>query len=109
MRGVVDEHQDRVARLDEVFDLDAPLGPCRAPVFDPALPAGVPDVIALVRRLVIADLQGLGEVVPDRLAGSLKMLEAAPDDLDVRLRHRDEYPADEGEGVLVRLCITLGG
>src|SRR5438067_2350786 len=83
----MDEHEDGVAGVDDLLDLDVPLLPRGAPVLDPAPPAVVPEVLALVRRLVVVHLDRLGYVVPDRLAGRREVLEPALDGLDVRLGH----------------------
>src|SRR6266516_6122848 len=62
-----DDHS--VAGVYELLRLEAPLGPRVSPVPEPAFNASAPPIRALVRGVVVVDLDPLVEHVPGQLSG----------------------------------------
>src|SRR5436190_11793407 len=94
------EDHDRVARIDELVDLDAPLSPRGSPVFKPARQALMASIVALIGRVVIVDLDRFMEEIPGRLASPRVALPAFPHELHVLLRHRLLLEPHLGEGAV---------
>jgi hypothetical protein len=87
-RGVVNQGEEGVIGVDQLLELDVKLVPRGAPVGDPPPQAVEADVLRLIGRLVIVDHDRFRIVLPGLVAGRGEVLEAPPDEVDVRLGRR---------------------
>jgi hypothetical protein len=78
-----DDSDDAIARVDELLRLDAPLSPGGSPFLKPAPEGLMSPILALVRRVVVEDLDLLVKSGPVRLARRLEVLDHPLDYLHV--------------------------